>query len=72
MLAWSKETDDPLMVAFSKGEGRVFLSAVHIEYDLTSEVDHTEWPENEKGIDDPESDWDLLQSAARWILGKKK
>ncbi len=72
VLAHLELTGDPVMVAFSKGKGRVFLSAVHIEYDLTSTADHSAWPENEKGIDDPECDWDLLQSAARWVLGKKK
>ncbi len=61
---------EPVIVAFRKGRGRVFLSAVHLEFDLTSRRDRTDWPEKEKGIDDPESDWDLLQGAARWVLGK--
>ena len=71
VLATFDATGDPAMVAFTKGKGRVFLSSVHLEYDLTSERDHTAWPENEKGIDDPESDWDLLQRAALWVLGKR-
>ena len=61
-------TGDPAMVAFQRGKGRVFLSSAHIDYDLTSDRDGTDWPEREKGIDDKESDWDLLQSAARWVL----
>ncbi len=71
ILATYDVTGDPAMVAFERGKGRVFLSSVHLEYDLTSKRDHTEWPENEKGIDDPEPDWDLLQRAVAWILGRK-
>jgi len=72
VLATYDATGDPAMVAFAKGKGRVFLSSAHLEYDLRSERDHTAWPEKEKGIDDPESDWDLLQRAALWVLGRKK
>ncbi len=61
----------PVIVAFSRGKGRVFLSALHLEFDLLSTRDRTDWPEKEKGIDDPESDWDLLQGAAYWVLGRK-
>jgi glutamine amidotransferase-like uncharacterized protein/effector-binding domain-containing protein len=61
-------TNEPAIVAFNKGKGRVFLSSVHLEYDLTSTDDATAWPEELKGFEDPESDWGLLQSATRWIL----
>jgi glutamine amidotransferase-like uncharacterized protein len=63
---------EPAVVAFEHGKGRVFLSSVHLEYDLTSAADGTEWPEMERGLNDPESDWPLLQSAARWLLKREK
>ena len=63
---------EPAVVAFEHGKGRVFLSSVHLEYDLTSAADGTEWPELERGLDDPESDWPLLQSAALWLLKREK
>jgi len=71
VLATYKMTGDPAMVAFGKGEGRVFLTSPHLEFDLTGEHDNTDWPENEKGFDDPESDWDLLQAAGYWVAGKE-
>jgi len=64
--------DEPAIVAFEHGKGRVFLSSVHLEYDLTSDADGTNWPELERGLDDAESDWPLLQSAAYWLLGREK
>lgn len=68
ILARFTDNDEPAVVSFSHDEGRVFLSSVHLEYDLTSERDGTGWPELERHIDDPESDWPLLQQAARWVL----
>ncbi|MDQ7088390.1 MAG: BPL-N domain-containing protein [Acidobacteriota bacterium] len=70
VLGTFEKTGQPAIVAFEKGKGKVFLSAVHLEFDLTSEVDNTPWPENEKGIEDDQSDWEMLQRAARWILGE--
>jgi hypothetical protein len=64
-------TNEPAIVAFNKGKGRVFLSSVHLEYDLTSTDDATAWPEELKGFEDPESDWGLLQSATRWLLANE-
>ncbi len=64
-------TGEPAIVALEHGKGRVFLSSVHLEYDLTSEADGTGWPELEKKIEDPESDWLLLQRAGQWVLGKE-
>ena len=71
VLARFAVTGDPAMVTFTSGDGRVFLSSPHLEYDLTSRRDQLAWPENEKGIDDPEGDWDLLQGAARWVIEKR-
>jgi glutamine amidotransferase-like uncharacterized protein/effector-binding domain-containing protein len=68
VLARFDETGAPAMVAFERGKGRAFLSSVHLEYDLTSGADGTTWPELERHIADPESDWPLLQQAARWVL----
>ena len=68
VLARFDDTGAPAMVAFERGKGRAFLSSVHLEYDLTSEADGTTWPELERSITDPESDWPLLQQAALWVL----
>jgi len=65
------DSGEPVIVALEKGKGRVFLSALHLEFDLRSTRDGTDWPEKEKGFDDPESDWDLLQRAAFWVLDRK-
>ncbi|MDP6932880.1 MAG: BPL-N domain-containing protein [Myxococcota bacterium] len=70
VIARFDDNDLPAIVALERGKGRVFLSSVHLEYDLTSESDGTGWPELEKGISDPEADWLLLQRAALWLLGK--
>ncbi len=57
------------IVSFEKERGRVFLSAVHLEYDLNSMRDGSAWPELESGFTDSEPDWELLQDAVKWVSG---
>ena len=68
VIARFDENNEPAIVAFEHGRGRSFLTSVHLEYDLTSDRDGTTWPELERHINDPESDWPLLIEAARWVL----
>ena len=60
----------PAVVTFKRRRGRVFLSGVHLEYDLTSARDDLTWPESEGMLKDPEADWDLLQRGVLWTLRK--
>ena len=50
----------PAILTTRRGKGRVFLSGVHLEYDLTSDRDDLAWPENAGRLKDPEPDWDLF------------
>ncbi len=60
----------PAVVTFKRRMGRIFLSGVHLEYDLTSARDDLTWPESEGKLKDPEADWDLLQRGVLWTLRK--
>ncbi|MDJ0974946.1 MAG: BPL-N domain-containing protein [Planctomycetota bacterium] len=69
VVARYAEGGAPAIVTFRRKRGRVFLSGVHIEYDLTSAKDDISWPESEGRLKDPESDWDLFQRGVRWAVG---
>ena len=58
VLAKIEFIDEPTMIAFNYGMGRVFLSGPHLEV----EENRTGWG---PAFTDPESDWPLLENIAR-------
>lgn len=57
------------IVSVTRKRGRIYLTAVHLEYDLTSDRDDLTWPESEGELADPESDWDLFLRGVQWAVG---
>lgn len=72
VLARYREGGGPAILTSRRKKGRVFLTGVHIEYDLTSGRDDLLWPESEGKLVDRESDWDIFQRGVRWAVGKTK
>lgn len=58
-------TGSPAAVAFEYGTGRVFLAGFHPEIEENSDRDSTDFGSE---LDDPESEWELLQSAVQYCL----
>ncbi len=57
----------PAMVAAAYGSGRVFLTALHPEIEEGNSADGvTGWDD---GLQDPESDWPLMEQALAWLIG---
>jgi len=57
--------NQPMMLAFEYGEGRVFLIGTHPEIEENSDRDGVDFG-NE--LDDKGSDWDLMKKATIWCL----
>jgi hypothetical protein len=55
------------MIAFGHGNGRVFLTGAHPEFEEDSDRDGADFCDH---LDDRGSDWDLMKKAARWCLGE--
>ena len=53
------------MVAFEYGNGTVFLSSPHPEYEEDGDRDDTTFGDD---LDDPESEWDLLFRVSKWLI----
>jgi glutamine amidotransferase-like uncharacterized protein len=53
------------MIAFEYGNGTVFLSSPHPEYEENSERDDTTFGDE---LDDPDSEWDLLLQVSIWLV----
>ena len=60
-------TNQPAMVAFSYGKGRVFLIGTHPEIEEDSSRDSVVFGDE---LDDQGSEWDLMKRATRWCLKK--
>ena len=58
-------TGQPALVACEYGEGRVFLTGPHPEWEEDSNRDSVPYFKN---YDDMDSDWPLMRSAVRWCL----
>jgi len=58
-------TGQPALVACEYGDGRIFLTGPHPEWEEDSDRDSVSYFEN---YDDTGSDWPLMHSAARWCL----
>ena len=55
-------------MAFSRGRGRVVLTAVHLEMCLGRDREEYGWPAAEVEKPDPEPDRDLLRRGTEWVL----
>jgi len=55
----------PAIIAAEYGEGNVFISSPHFEYEENSDRDGTEYMDE---YDDPDSEWPLLLTIARWLV----
>jgi len=53
------------MVAFEYGNGTVFLSSPHPEYEEDDDRDDTTFVDY---LDDPESEWGLLFRVSKWLV----
>ena len=57
--------DVPAMIAAEYGEGNLFVSSPHFEYEENDDRDGTEYMDQ---YDDPDSEWPLLLTIARWLV----
>jgi len=53
------------MIAFNYGQGTVFLSSPHPEYEEGSDQDGTIFGDE---LADPESEWDILLRVSTWLV----
>jgi hypothetical protein len=56
------------MLAYEFGQGRVFLTGVHTEFEEGSDRDNVLW---DNTMHDPESEWPLMRNAVRWLSGRE-
>jgi glutamine amidotransferase-like uncharacterized protein len=56
---------DAALCAFAYGEGRVFLTGPHPEFEEDDERDGTEFADE---FDDRGTDWELMKKATQWVL----
>jgi glutamine amidotransferase-like uncharacterized protein len=64
VLARYEYNDEPAMVAFEYGLGRVFLSGPHPDWEEDSFRDGATW---DNTLDDPDSEWDLMLKISLWL-----
>ncbi|NHJ14494.1 MAG: hypothetical protein EAX95_12515 [Candidatus Thorarchaeota archaeon] len=55
----------PAMVAADYGEGNLFISSPHFEYEENSDRDGTDYMDT---YDDPDSEWPLLLTITQWLV----
>lgn len=55
----------PAMVASYYGEGNVFISSPHFEYEENGERDGTEYKDE---YDDPDSEWPFMLTITQWLV----
>ena len=58
-------TDMPVMIAYEKWNGTVFLSTLHPEFEENDNRDNSTFLDSR---DDPDSEWDLMLSVSRWLI----
>ena len=66
VLAYYDINNQPAMLAYEFGQGRVFLTGVHTEFEEGSDRDNVLW---DNTMHDPESEWPLMRNAVRWLAG---
>jgi len=57
--------NQPAMIAAEYGEGNLFLSSPHFEYEENGDRDGTDYM---SGYDDPDSEWPMLLTITRWLV----
>jgi glutamine amidotransferase-like uncharacterized protein len=69
MIALANYTfnNQPAMVAARYGDGNVFISSPHFEYEENSDRDGTEYMDSH---DDPDSEWPFMLIVAQWLIGE--
>jgi glutamine amidotransferase-like uncharacterized protein len=60
------KTDNPAILAFDYGKGRVFLIGTHPEFEEDSDRDGVTFCDE---LDDRGTDWDMMQQAVTWCFG---
>ncbi len=55
----------PAMISYEYGQGTVFLSGIHPEFQEDDDSDNTSYFDQNE---DPESDWPLMEKVARWLV----
>jgi hypothetical protein len=58
-------TDMPVMIAYEKWNGTVFLSTLHPEFEENDNRDNSTFLDSR---DDPDSEWSLMLSVSRWLV----
>lgn len=64
-LATYEYNDQPAMVAARYGQGNVFASSPHFEYEENSDRDGTDYRDS---YDDPDSEWPLVLEICKWMI----
>jgi glutamine amidotransferase-like uncharacterized protein len=64
VLSRYEYNDEPAMVAFEYGAGRVFLSGPHPEWEEDSSRDGANW---NIVLDDPDSEWGMMLKISQWL-----
>ena len=57
--------NQPAMLAAEYGEGNLFISSPHFEYEENGDRDGTEYMDE---YDDPDSEWPMLLTISRWLV----
>jgi len=65
VLAYYDINNRPAMVAYEYGQGRVFLTGLHTEFEEGDDRDNVLW---DNDMNDPESEWPLMINAVRWLI----
>ena len=65
ILAYYDFNHRPVMLAYEYGQGRVFLTGVHTEFEEGDERDNVRW---DNDMNDPESEWPLMFNVLRWLI----
>ncbi len=58
-------TDLPVMIAYEKWNGTVFLSTLHPEFEENDSRDNSTFVDS---LNDPDSEWELMLSVSRWLI----
>lgn len=58
-------TDLPVMIAYEKWNGSVFLSTLHPEFEENDNRDNSTFVDS---LDDHDSEWDLMLSVSKWLI----
>jgi glutamine amidotransferase-like uncharacterized protein len=70
--------EKPAMIKFPYGNGKVFLSGVHPEFEESASIDDDrdwsfsdDWGAHGAPMVDPESEWPLIEEIVEWMLPNK-